>query len=493
MRQGPETESPIYKYFPFDSSIQSRAARSPLFIKMDPSRIYYALGDLEKRNFIIGPGVFRVKPFLGKRVIVKMLNFPVKPTAVLLLLICGMIPIGLAGCSPGGGLPGGQAAPAEPAASVDPRLVEANTAFAFDLFQALHAEGPARNIFISPASVSLALAMTYNGAAAETAAAMAKTLHLQELDREEMNSAFADLRTILQNPDPKVELALANSLWARQGQDFYNDFLQRNRDYFDARVEALDFDQPQAAETINRWVEEKTKGKIKDLIEPPIDPLTVLFLINAISLKAQWSESFDPDRTREIPFHLPEGSSIEHPVMFREGEFQYLPGDGFQAIFLPYGKNGRVGLYLFLPDPDRDLEDFYQQLDRSRWASWRGSFSPTKGTVGLPRFQFEYETTLNDGLKSLGMAIAFDSAAADFSAMRAVPPNLYIAEVRHKTFIEVNEAGTEAAGATSVEIREESASLDQFSLIADRPFFFSIVDQKTGVILFMGAVSNPQP
>ena len=149
-------------------------------------------------------------------------------------------------------------------------------------------------------------------------------------------------------------------------------------------------------------------------------------------------------------------------------------------------------MYIFLPDPGRNLEDFYQQLEGNHWASWMGSFSPTAGTVGLPRFKFEYETSLKDVLKSLGMEIAFDRSAADFSAMRAVPPNLYIGEVRHKAFVEVNEEGTEAAATSSVEIQEESAPLNEFSLIADRPFFFSIVDQKTGSILFMGSVSNPE-
>ncbi len=416
-----------------------------------------------------------------------MFSYPVKQTAILLLLLYAVMLIGAAGCSLVGG-----SAYAEPAEYVDPRLVEANTGFAFDLFHALREQAPAENIFISPASVSLALAMTYNGAAGETAEAMGKVLQIQEMSLEEINSAFYDLRTILQNPDPKVKLAIANSLWARQGVDFYQEFLQRNRDFFDAEVEALDFDLPEAAGTINRWVEKQTGGKIKDLIEPPIDPLTVLFLINAIYLKAEWSKSFDPAQTRDIPFYLVDGSSKQHPVMFQEGEFQYLDGDGFQAVNIPYGKNGRIGMYIFLPDPDQSLENFYRQLDSSTWNSWMDSFQQTEGTVGLPRFKFEYESSLNDVLKSLGMEIAFDDTAADFSAMRPVPPRLYIAEVKHKTFVEVNEKGTEAAAATSVEMRLESAPLDQFSMTADRPFFFSIVDQKTSSILFMGSVVDPQ-
>ncbi len=405
--------------------------------------------------------------------------------AALLLLLTLLLLPAAAGCRPGGG-----SAYAEPADYVDPRLVEANTGFAFHLFQTLLDGAPGANLFISPASVSLALAMTYNGAAAETAEAMAETLGLGGMDLEEVNAAFADLHTILQNPDPKVELAVANSLWARQGKKFYEDFLQRNEDYFGAEVTELDFDRPDAAATINRWVEEKTKGKIKDLIEPPIDPLTVLFLINAIYFKAAWSEPFNPDQTREIPFYLPGGSSKEHPTMFREGQFRCLEQEGFQAVSLPYGKTGRLSFYLFLPGPEQELDDFYKGLTAETWGSWMDQFAETEAYIGLPRFKFEYEASLNDALKAMGMEIAFEAGTADLSKMKPVPPDMFIAEVKHKTFVEVNEKGTEAAAATSVEVRDESAP--GFMMIADRPFFFSIVDNKTGSILFMGQVTNPQ-
>lgn len=374
---------------------------------------------------------------------------------------------------------------------VDTRLVQANTSFAFDLFQELRREATSENIFISPASISLALAMTYNGAAGDTAEAMADVLGFSGLSLEELNTAFKDLNSILNNPDPKVQLAVANSLWAREGVDFYEEFLQRNRDYYEAEVAALDFDKPDAADKINRWVEQKTNDKIKDLVTPPIDPATVMFLINAIYFKADWQEPFDPARTREIPFTLPDGSVKEHPVMFREGEFRYLDGDGFQAVSLPYGKNGRISMYVFLPDAERSLDNFAEQLSATEWGNWMQAFTETEGILGLPRFSFEYEASLNTALMSLGMDIAFNPSAADFSAMRAIPPNLYIAEVKHKSFVEVNEKGTEAAAATSVEMQVASAPLDYFYMTVDRPFYFSIVDDKTGSILFMGSVNEP--
>jgi serpin B len=404
---------------------------------------------------------------------------------LLLLLLYITVLVSTAGCS-------AVIEPVYAADKVDTRLVAANTSFAFDLFHTLREESSGENIFISPASISLALAMTYNGAAGDTAAAMTEVLKFQNMSMEEINAAFADLRSILQNPDPKVELAIANSLWARLGVDFNDDFLERNRDYYGAEVTALDFDLPDATDTINRWVEQQTNNKIKDLIAPPIDPMTVLFLINAIYFQADWQEPFDPKLTREIPFQQTDGSRKNHPVMFRDGDFRYLDGQGFQAVAIPYGETGRLSMYVFLPDPDQSLQSFYGQLSSSNWNTWMESFKEIEGTVGLPRFTFEYESSLNDVLKSLGMGIAFDATAAEFSAMRPVPPRLYIAEVKHKTFVEVNEKGTEAAAATSVEIRTESVNMDRFNMTMDRPFFFSIVDDQTDSILFMGTVNEPQ-
>lgn len=381
---------------------------------------------------------------------------------------------------------------AEPVDYVDSRLVEANTAFAFNLFQALLEEEPTgKNIIISPASVSLALAMTYNGARGETAEAMEEVLQFYDLNREDLNAAFYDLRTILQNPDPRAELAIANSLWVRRGVDLNDTFIKANKDYFAAKVSELDFDIPGAAGEINSWVEEETKGRIKDLIDSTIDHLTALFLINAIYFQADWSESFDEKQTREIPFNIADRTSKDHPVMFREGEYRYLEGDGFQAVAIPYGKNERLSMYVFLPDNGVTLERFCEGFNAGAWNDWLNSFQKIEGQLGLPRFQFEYESSLNSVLKSLGMEIAFDEGLADFSGIRPAPPNLYVSEVKHKAFVEVNEKGTEAAAATSVEMKFTSAPLDWFSMTVDRPFFFSIVDDQTGAILFMGSVAEP--
>jgi serine protease inhibitor len=399
-------------------------------------------------------------------------------------MLSGAILIG-GGCSLFGSE--GLAAPVE---ELDERLVDANNGFGLNLFSELVGTEPAKNIFISPASVITALAMTYNGADGETKRAMEELMLLKGMSMDEINAAFADLLTILQNPDPKVELTVANSLWAREGVAFNEDFLKRNEDYFGAEVAELNFDDNGAADTINAWVKEKTRNKIDGIVTPPINPETVLFLINAIYFKGEWSDPFDPEMTRDLTFNLPDGSQKDLPVMFKNDDFRYLETEDFQAVSLPYGKNERVSMYLFLPAANSSLEELYGEMNITNWNKWIASFGSMEGEVGLPRFKFEYETSLNDALKNLGMGIAFDDSAVDFSGMRSIPPRLVISEVKHKTYVEVNEEGTEAAAVTSVEVGM-TAMPETFSMIIDRPFFFAIADDLTGTILFMGSVTNP--
>ncbi len=215
-----------------------------------------------------------------------------------------------------------------------------------------------------------------------------------------------------------------------------------------------------------------------------------MFLINAIYFKGEWSDPFDPDMTGNRDFNLPDGSVKEIAVMIKNDDFRYLETDDFQAVSLPYGKNERVSMYVFLPASDSSLEQLYGEMNLLNWKRWIASFGSMEGEVGLPRFKFEYETSLKDALAALGMGVAFDESAADFSKMHPVPPNLFISEVKHKTFIEVNEEGTEAAAVTSVEVGM-TAMPETFSMIVDRPFFFAIADDMTGTILFMGSVTNP--
>lgn len=382
---------------------------------------------------------------------------------------------------------GGLAAPVE---EVDDRLVTANNDFGFKLFREIAGGKTGDNTFISPSSILTVLSMTYNGAEEETRSAMQETLMLQGMSIEEINAAFADLLTILENPDPEVELAVANSLWIRAGVDLKEDFLERNRNYYEAEIAEIDFSSEEAADLINAWVKTKTGDKIEEIVEAPISQETIMFLINAIYFKGEWSEPFDTELTRDMPFNLPDGSQKKHPFMFRKFDFRYLENDLFQAVSLPYGRNERVSMYIFLPAEGIEMEELYGDINAKTWKNWLNSFRVMEGEVGLPRFEFAFEISLNEILKALGMGIAFDDEAADFSGIHPIPPRLYISEVKHKTFIAVNEEGTEAAAATSVEIAV-TAMPESFTMIADRPFFFAIADDMTGTILFMGSVNEP--
>lgn len=404
-------------------------------------------------------------------------------------LICVVLLVA-SGCASGGSDSAQNSKPAFRTEDIDDRLLEANRRFAFELYDAVLRGEDDDNVFISPLSVAMALSMTYNGAEAETQKAMAKALQVKDLSIEEVNQSNAALKDVIEHADPDVELNIANSLWGREGTPFKDDFLAQNEQFYDAHITALDFDDPKAAKTINKWVHEQTNGKIEEIVDANIHPLTILFLINAIYFKGEWQTPFDEALTREEDFHLMDGSAKSVPMMSQSGDFAYLEGPDFQAVQLPYG-NERLGMTVFLPDRNTSLDEFQQQLNADNWQAWMDQFETVEGSVMLPRFELEYETQLNDALKDLGMGVAFQESRANFSRMVDIPPNAFIKEVKHKSFIEVNEEGTEAAAATSVEVRLESAPLDSFNMRVDRPFFFVIQDYETGVLLFMGSVTSP--
>ena len=360
-------------------------------------------------------------------------------------------------------------------------VASANTRFGFKLLQDLRERDPEGNIFISPLSISIALTMTYNGAVGETERAMAEVLEIDALDLSTINNSNKALRDSLEDPDPKVEISIANSIWSRQGVNFNADFLERNRMFFGAEIASLDFSSPQAAATINDWVNTNTNGKIEKIVDR-IDPQTLLFLINAIYFKGNWQDEFDKAMTRPGTFYLPNGSEKQVQMMRREGEYPYLRRENFEATILPYG-DGRLGMYIFLPSPNSNLKKFLRDLDEENWEGWISQLQDRRQTMMLPRFKLEYEVRLNDTLEALGMGIAF-GGGADFSGMG---PGLFISEVRHKTFVEVNEEGTEAAAVTAVVGVKSVPSIFR----VNRPFFFAIYDAETETILFMGTVTEP--
>jgi serine protease inhibitor len=373
------------------------------------------------------------------------------------------------------------------AGKFDERLVAANNSFGFELFNQLQLKDRGKNIFYSPLSVALALSMAYNGAHGETREAMRRTSKTEGLSLDEINQASAALLNALRSSDPKVELAIANSLWTHRDVKFREDFLERNRQFFGAEVASLDFGAPGTPSTINNWVSRNTKRKILAIIDQ-INPDDVMFLINAVYFKGQWENKFKKTLTRKEPFYPLSGPQKDVQMMSQSGNYQYYRGNKFQALRLFYSAKS-ASLDLFLPDKDSSIDDLLKELNFERCRQWAGSFYDTPGDIRIPRFKISYENSLKDPLKALGMEVAFERGKADFSEMRD-QNDLYISEVIHKAVVDVDEEGTEAAASTSVVMTQVSARLP-FTFIADHPFVMMIRDQRTDAILFMGVVVDP--
>lgn len=368
-------------------------------------------------------------------------------------------------------------------------LIQADNAFGLELFrEVVGSEEETKNIMVSPLSVSLALAMTYNGADSATRDAMEETLHLSGLTLEEINTSYKNLIEAMISLDPKVTLKIANSIWYRDDFLVEPDFLDVNQTYFDAEVAPLDFSDPASLETINDWVAENTNDKITKILDL-IDPLDVMYLINAIYFKGIWTYQFDPEMTSDLPFYMADGMTQEVPFMIMEADIRYYQNDLFEAIELPYGK-GDYSMIVMVPVNDKSTGDIIDQMTAENLDTWFNAFYLREGLkIHLPTFRFEYEKSLNEILSTLGMAIAFSPGEADFSKINPYF-ELFISEVKHKTFVEVNEEGTEAAAVTSVTI--SLTSIGPSNLFeANRPFLFLIKENRSNALIFMGKVALP--
>ena len=430
-------------------------------------------------------------PALTSGLLTKARSIPVLLAALLALIVSSNILV-TSSVSNNRAIMQQQPAGVWPVEKVDDRLIAATSRFAFRLYNQLLKQRTSKNVFVSPSSVILALALTYNGAEGETRQAMARALEIEGLSLQEVNSAFSDLKSTL-GTDPKLQLKIANSLWAKKGVSLKPDFIQRSKEYYAAEVTSLDFNNPTAPATINLWVRNNTGDRIEKVVDR-ISPATILFLINAICFKGQWSNEFEKRKTREEDFKLADGGQKKLPMMSQSGKYNYYKGKDFQAVSLPYG-TGRMSMYVFLPDKRTTLDQFERDLTVENWETWIKSFGRAPGEVMLPRFKIEYEVDLNDALKALGLAEAFDPQRANFSgiAQLSQAERIYISKVKHKTFAEVNEEGTVAAAVTAVEAQVTSVQLPQenFIMKVDRPFFVAIRDNLTGVVLFMGSIVDP--
>ena len=381
-------------------------------------------------------------------------------------------------------------------------LVDGNSAFAFDLYHALR-ETSDGNLFYSPYSISLALAMTYGGARGETERQMADTLHYllpQERLHTSFNSLDLELASMADAPEEEGDaftLNTVNAVWGQHDYEFLEPFLDVLAENYGAGVRPADFvgSSEESRVRINDWVAERTEDRVKDLIpEDAIDRTTRMVLTNAIYFNARWFHPFFKHLTSARPFHLLDGSKVDVPMMMMAAaeRFGYADGDGYQAVELPY--RGRdMWMTILLPDAGA-FREFEESMDADLVAGILGDIEREYVELTMPKFEFESEFSLKETLKAMGMPNAFDGFTADFSGMdgRSCPGVcLLISDAFHKAFVSVDEEGTEAAAATGVVVILESARPTPKKLMVDRPFIFLIRDRATDAILFVGRVENP--
>lgn len=341
-----------------------------------------------------------------------------------------------------------------------------------------------KNQLLSPYSIATALSMTLAGADGKTAQEILDTLYFSKLNDEEIHQSHEALIGTLNDIDPEVNFEVANSIWLKQhNTNFYDSFTKLLHEKYEAGL--LDLT---TAEAMNRWVSEKTKGKIEDLVED-IDPDAILLLLNTVYFLGNWTIPFDETLTSDKDFYMWDGKRASLPFMTRSGSMLYQETKEYKAVRLPYGQE-RIYMEILLPKEGQDVSLLLKSLGEEK-TDWEVPLEKKQGTLSMPKFSFTYDVTLNEILIQMGMESAFDVQRADFSKMAEVPPAIYINEVKHKSFIEVNEKGTEASAATSVEMVRGASPLEEFQMIVDRPFLFRIRDENTGVILFLGHVSNP--
>ena len=369
-------------------------------------------------------------------------------------------------------------------------ILEQSNLFAFNFFKAV-SQQQNENLFLSPYSMAAALSMLYNGAAGETKAEIVTVLGMSNYTPDQVNNYYKELTTALLKVDPNTSLSLANAIWARKGITLKNPFVEVNQDYYDAEVSTLDFSLPSALRTINDWCNEKTKGTIPQILNT-ISPYTIVILANAIYFNSSWTHGFDKSETADKTFHNINGTTSTIPMMHqRQLELLYAQMDRCGMVTLPYS-NSAFAMNLILPKEGEDIDDLIEDLDKESWQVMKNHSSITKVTLSMPRFKVENSLDLTDILKAMGMPKAF-SNDADFSAMLD-DNSAKVSDVIQKSYLSVDEEGTEAAAVTVIGMETTSigpeSPIDEVIMVVDRPFIIAITEQSTGAILFMGKITK---
>lgn len=368
----------------------------------------------------------------------------------------------------------------------------------FDLLHSLRAQGSAtaHNTIVSPVSIAAALTMTANGAKEETKEEMARVLHLPTRGFMRASRELGQLLAELLTADPKVTLEIANALFPQTGYAFKKPFLNRNKNDFAAEISEVDYkgNPAEAVSRINSWCADKTHGKIPAIVASA-SPETRLFLLNAVYFKGTWLKEFDQRFTRDGQFSSADGKQVTARMMTASSYYKYAETADYKIVALPYGEGKRFSMYFYLPALGVPLADAVNTMDVGSFEQIVGSMSGQEGTVCIPQFEIDYDVTLNGVLQALGMTSAFDDECADFSAMVAPPERLSVSLVKHKTYMKLDEQGTEAAAVTAVGmVRTTSVSVGPppFYFRADRPYMLALRDDQTGALLFLGCVDNPK-
>ena len=405
------------------------------------------------------------------------------------ILPCALLLMTGFACKDLGTISQDQRVPPRPLTSAEKAIVTADNTFGFKLLTAVNKDETGKSVFISPVSVSMALGMTLNGANGSTKVAMIQTLEFAGLTQSDINASYKSLIALFSGLDPKVKFQIANSIWYRPDLIIEQQFKDVNTQHFNAQINSLNFSDPSAAKTINGWVDQNTNGKIKEIVPDPIPSYIVMYLINAVYFKGTWTYQFDPKYTLNDFFTVPDGSRKPCMMMSQKGKYKYLTNEEVQAIDLPYGDAG-FSMTILLPKSGTNIDDFTNKLTQQQWATWTAGLQVKEGDIYLPKFKLEYDKKLNDVLKAMGMTVAFSPDQADFTNIDK-RGGLFISEVKHKTFVQVDEEGTEAAAVTSVGIGRTSIG-DTFIMRIDHPFIVIIRENNSGTILFIGKIVEPK-
>ncbi|MDR1023453.1 MAG: serpin family protein [Prevotellaceae bacterium] len=383
--------------------------------------------------------------------------------------------------------PAGALPDAKPIAGHIEQKVATDNAFALDVFKATYANSEETNVFVSPLSISMAFSMALNGAAGATFDEIADVLHAKSYAIDSINEHSRLLRSELTGVDPSTQLSVANSIWYRKGFPVKNTFLEVNRTSYAAEVSALDFSLPAAVTQINSWCAKQTNDKIKSILEE-IPSEAMMYLINAVYFKGIWASKFDKSSTREKSFYASDGKTNQVQMMRQTEYFSYASDEYGQYLELPYG-NKAFSMIVLLPGENKTTEDIVERLDSDQWYRISDNMYEREVNLSLPRFKVECKYAMHKKiLPALGMSLPF-TQFADFSRISDKP--LLISGVIHKTFVEVNEEGTEAAAVTSIGMDAASAGPDeQIDFVVNKPFVFVIHEKSSGVILFIGKIGE---